>query len=53
LSNAGHDGAMLTEIAVFLAPAVWLAVTVLVLAVCRAASRADANAAHERTPATG
>jgi hypothetical protein len=37
---------MLTQLLVILAPLLWLTVTALVLAVCRAAARADAVASR-------
>jgi hypothetical protein len=39
--------AMVTQIAMIVAPALWLGIIVLVLAVCRVASRADAYARRE------
>jgi hypothetical protein len=38
---------MVTQIAMVLGPALWLGVTVLVLAVCRVAGRADAYARRD------
>lgn len=42
---------MLTRLLVILAPLVWLTVTALVLAACRAAARADASAGRPRQSA--